>query len=621
MIVRFVGALGLIAVLVMSSYAALTEPPSPTFPPPALEEAPKLPRPLKLTPEQEAALVEVRRILKEAWDVANSIVPPTRLPGTTAPEASKTDLERYKERLLRDIEEARFRAGDVSTASSTRKNWDLALAQLRYGHLQDAVRTVMKSRLYNTPEMLVVMKMLADYGDLEGAKEVAQAQVTKESIDPKRRQLQAELLAYLARRQAQVGQIAARETLRQAVEAMKANHKYPAFQYVGWTAIGCSQSAMGDQPSSAESFRNALQAALVFRPRNHEAQRVHVLRLIGRAAREAGHNSISDRIFQEAIQAASHLPDSRVRTYATGMVAETQIRSNDRAGGMQTFQAALKFAEGLPSGRERITAITQIVERQLSAGEREAATETIRRMRHHAEVITDPKERTTNLETVAWWEAKLITPQLALERAYALEGDDERQAVALASAAYWLIHSREPVLSSDVFQRMSHITSALLAKPLPNDQRKADVYLSNLARVQAVVTGALAALQTAGNIREANHKKNTYIGILSLLIKKKDISGAKTVAGALKEEWLPWDGTGKAMHDLAKIGVEAGDLHGAMTWAEGQNNLYVRAEALLGVALGDMEQQGIEDLRRGFPAIEAVGTGSSDTLTVGCTAL
>ena len=51
----------------------------------------------KITPEQEAALVEARKILKEAWEVANSIVPPTKPPGSTAPEFSQTDLERDKD--------------------------------------------------------------------------------------------------------------------------------------------------------------------------------------------------------------------------------------------------------------------------------------------------------------------------------------------------------------------------------------------------------------------------------------------------------------------------------------------------------------------------------------------
>ena len=159
----------------------------------------------KITPEQEAALVEVRKILREAWDVVNSIVPPRKLPGTTTPEASKTDLERYKERLLKEIEEARFRAGDFTTTSTTKQHLDLALTQLRYGHLQEAVRTATEERLSFTSEALVVMKMLTDVGDFAGAMAVAQAQAKKRSLEIERQQVQAELLAYLARRQTQLG--------------------------------------------------------------------------------------------------------------------------------------------------------------------------------------------------------------------------------------------------------------------------------------------------------------------------------------------------------------------------------------------------------------------------------
>lgn len=578
----------------------------------------------KLTPEQETALVEVRKILIEAWEVAISIVPPTKPRGSTTPENRQTDLERYKNKLLRDIEEARFQAGDFATAATSQQHWDLALAQIRYGHLRVAVKTAAQGRFISNAETLAIMKMLSDAGDQAGVLELAQAQAGKNSLDVEQRQTQAELLAYLARRQAQVGKPEASATLDRAIEAVQANNKYPAFQYAGWTAIGCAQAAMGNQASSAESFQRAVEAALAFRPKHHEAQRVQVLRLVGRAARESGQKAIGEQIFQEAIRAANRLADHQIRASVMGMVAETQILSGDRTGGMQTFQSILDFTEELPSGQERQRVLAKILERQLAAGERELAAATLKRMRQQAEVITDPKQRAGSLDGVKWWEAQFVTPQMALERAYALQGDDEKQAEALASAAIRLIRSKEPFATPEILQRMSGTASALLARPFPNDRKRVDQYLSNLARVQAIAGGASSALQVLDRIPEP--RKELHLELVFLLTKKRDIAGAKQILSMLnvKDEEMPWGSSGMTYGDafrgLAKAQA-ATDSSGSLVWARQQKSLYAQVETLLGIALGIMDRERIPEIRNGLPDIMPVGTGSNDTLAMGCTAL
>jgi hypothetical protein len=606
--------------------AAVTEPQTPVQTAPTLQATPQATKPFKLTPEQEAALVEVRKILKEAWEVATRIVPPTKPPGSTTPEASRTDLERYKERLLHDIELARFRAGDFTTAQTTKQHWDLAVAQIRYGHFPKAVQTATQQRFSFALETLVIMKMLSDAGDLAGALEVAQAQSGKKPLDVEQRQAQAELLAYLARRQAEVGKPEARATLDRAIEAVKANNKYPAFQYAGWTAIGCAQAAMGEQAASAESFRQAVKAALAFRPKHHKAQRSHVLRLVGRAARESNQKSISEQIFHEAIRAANRLTDPQIRASVVGMVAETQILSGDRTGGMQTFQSILDFTEELPSGLERQRALAKILERQLAAGERELAAATLERMRQQAETITDPKQRASNLSGVKWWESQFVTPQMALEHAYALQGDDEKQAEALAFAVYRLVHGKESVLTPDVLHRISQTALALLAKPLPDDRKRADQYLFALARVQAVATGASSALQVANRMTDHKNQKEMYLGLVFLLTDKKDFDGAKQMLAMLnvKDEEMPWGSSGMTRGDAFRESAKAQaatDSSGALAWAQQLKSLYAQVETLLGTAHGIMDRERIPGIRNGLPYIGPVGTGSDDTLVFGCKAL
>jgi hypothetical protein len=232
-------------------------------------------------------LVEVRRILKEAWEVANSIVPPTKPRGSTTLENSLTELERYKNRLLRDTELTRFWAGDFARAATSREYWDLAIAQIRYGHLQEGVQTATNGTFSFAAETLVILKMLSDAGDLTGAMKVAEAQAKgRRYSGPAQKQYEAELLAYLARRQAEAGQLEARETLGRAMAAVRSNINAPYqfapyFQHGGWTAIGCAQAAMGDRAGGEEAMRHAIKAAASLPREEYEGQKAQAVSLIG----------------------------------------------------------------------------------------------------------------------------------------------------------------------------------------------------------------------------------------------------------------------------------------------------------------------------------------------------
>lgn len=283
----------------------------------------------------------------------------------------------------------------------------------------------------------------------------------------------------------------------------------------------------------------------------------------------------------------------------------------------------MEFTEKLPSEPERRRVLAKILERQLAAGERELAAATLERMRQHAVTITDPKQRANSLDGVKWWEVKFVTPQMALERAYALQGDDEKQAEALAFAAIQLIRNNEPVATTEIFHRMSETTSALLAKPLPDDRKRADQYLSNLARVQAVAGDASSSLQIANRMTDRKNQKEMYLELVFLLTKKRDVAGAKQMLAMLsiKDEEMPWGSSGMtrgdAFRELAKAHAST-DSSGALAWAQQQKSLYAQVETLLGTALGVMDRERIPEIRNGLPDIGPVGTGSNDTLGIGC---
>ena len=591
----------------------------------------------KITSVQEVALVWVRKMLKEAWEVANSIVPPTKLPGTTVPENSLTELERYKNRLLRDTELTRFWAGDFSTVATSREYWDLTIAQIRYGRLQDAAETATnKSNLsffFSSAQTLVILKLLSDAGDLAGAMQVAEALAQRTHYGgPARKQHEAELMAYMARRQAEAGKPEARETLARAIEVIRSNKNAPYrtapyFQHGGWAAIGCAQVAMGDRTGGEESMRHAIKAAASLPREEYEGDKGRAVNLIGRAAAESGLKSASEEAFQEALRLARNIAQSSTRAQVMAKVAVSQLQSGDRVGGQRTLDEAIQFADSLPSYQEQLRARGVIVAQQIEAGERTSAEATVERMRRLTEALTDVKEQEADRKAFQSWEAQLMTPQVALDRAYALEGHDEEQATALAYAAYLVVHSKEPVSTPEILQRLSKTAASLLAQPLPNNRKRADQYLGSLARVQVVADGTSPALQTAGRISDSSSQKNSYLGLLSLLTKKKDVVGAKQVVALLrvKEEDLPSGDSGDTLGDkvknLARVQAEIEDTSQALQWARQQVSPYAKVQGLLGVALGLMERIAIYDLRQHLPASMAINKGARDTLTLGCSTL
>jgi hypothetical protein len=268
-----------------------------------------------------------------------------------------------------------------------------------------------------------------------------------------------------------------------------------------------------------------------------------------------------------------------------------------------------------------------IVEQQVEEGDPEGAAETLARRGQWAETIADATEREAELSGIRWWDGKLLPPQLALEQAYAIQGDDERQAKALAMAAYTLIHRGQSMVTPEILQRLSQTAAALLAKPLPTDEKKAKNYLSSLAAVQAVTDGAAQALQTLNRVIDSKGQREIRAGIVTLLIQKKDVTGAKLLLGFPDsgDEGVMFGSVGDTLGDkiqkVAKIQAGMGELAGALQWARQQQNPYAKAMALLGAGLGLMEHEGIENIRRHWPSEMVIVKGAMGSVRLGCAAL
>jgi len=625
LVVLFLAPLGVFA---GAGCAAMTETEAPV--PPA-QTAPAN-KPAWLTPEKETALVEVRKILKEAWEVADHIALPSPL---FTKGATIKALGEMKQRVLWHINDAQVQAGDFF---NVRQNIYpgrevVVLEQIRYGYLPEAIQGAIDDRLNQAADVLLILKALTDAGDLSGAQQVAETKLRKTSRGgAELKEYEAALLAYMARRQAEVGKPEADALLVRAMEAARSNDKQlymksSSFLHGGWAAIGCAQAAMGDRAAAEEAMRRAIKAAVSLRKEEYDGQKAVILRLIGRAASRVGLTQASQEAFQEALRFAQQIKELQMRVRAVTKVAVFQSQAGDRLGGQHTLDEVITFARNLPDHQQRRRALSIIVEQQFEEGDPEGAAAMLERWRQWATTLVDATEREAELNGIRWWDGKLLPSQLALEQAYAIQGDDEKQAKALGTAVYVLVHRPQSMATPEIFKRLSLTAAALLAKPLPADEKKANNYLSSLAAVQAVTDGAVQALQTLGRITDSTRQKTTPTALISLLIQKRDVAGAKLLIGSPNSDDVgvlsgsSGDTLGDKIQKVAKIQAGMGDATGALQWAHRQTNPYAKAMALLGVGLGLMEREGIEHIRQQWPAHLVVAKGAHDSVEVGCAAL
>jgi tetratricopeptide (TPR) repeat protein len=551
--------------------AALTKPVTPACKPPCL------------TAEQEAALVEVRKILKEARQVAEGIELPSRL--TTRGMVLK-DLQASKDRLINEIEEAQFRIGDFSTAAKTKRPWSLALAQAKYGQVKEAVQTAARAPDYITDTLLVLVDALIKAGDISAALTVAEAKLNKQSLEHWRYRDQASIFSLIARRQHEKGDPAARITLERALKAANALSDPKRFRplpdhVIAWIHIAKTQAVMGDHSGSADSFRQAIQAARTIK---RDGTPESALASIAVAQAESGDQEASAETFQESIRLTNEL-DAKDKVFRLVRTACSQVMRGHRASGIQTFQQAMQIAEGLPP-IEKGRVLREIVDWQIKAGEREAVAETLERARKAGVDVT----------TLA---AKAGYLRLALELAGTIS-DVWNQSGVLAFIALRLVETKDPFGTPEVFQQLSQTATALLKEPVPKDNSRANHMFMNIALVQASAGDLPTALRTIEMISGDSYlERIAYTELIKLLTTQGKLADAQQVADGRKDDWVL--AYTRVRWDIASLGVRAGNVQDTLAWARKQPEGFAQGYALLGVAEELMKQKGIENIGKLLP--------------------
>ncbi len=543
----------------------------------------------KITPEQEAALVEVRKILQEAKQAAESYTLPSKL--TSTPTMLRA-LEQRKTLLLEEIEQAQLRAGDLAAAMGTKRLDLLALAQAQYGDIKGAIQTATRNRVAEN-ELLTLVDTVIKAGDIPAAVTVAQSNFAKNGVELWRQRNQAAVYALIARRQHEAGDPEAPAMLRDAIKSVPEPNHTPD-RYLALLHVARTQAIMGDRAGSADTFRKAIDAGLAQR---ELFEKVEALRVIAKAQAESGNRSGSDQTFQQAIQIIGAAPLPRI--FNSGCIAWSQFVTGNAPAGIQTFQRAIRNVEQVEMAK-RGQVLRELGNWQVKAGDVSGAHETVLLILRRAESLSDLKAKSTAITSAAGLAVLVGDPKQAIELT-AQVTDDWEQAGLLSSIAKTLVRTHDPFGSPEVFQQLAETAAALLKHPPPKDSSKKDTMRFSLALVQAAAGDVPSALRTADTISHLSLRVQAYGRAARLLTAKADFAHAKQVIQAMDEEWLAWFESESAVQKLAQAQTRAGDEPAAIIWAQQQKNMYAKGDALLGAALGLMEREGIVDVERLTP--------------------
>jgi|CXWL01.1.fsa_nt_gi tetratricopeptide (TPR) repeat protein len=531
-------------------------------------------KPAWLTPEKEAALVEVRKILREARKVAEGI--PTPFPILSDRHRRKA-LERMKDELLYMIEEAQLQSGDVGIASTLTKvskigfKQSLALAQARYGFTNEAVQTA-SSETLTGESLLLLVEALVHSGDIPAAIRLAEMQLPRDKVEHWRQKAAAIVYSYIAEEQHKVGDVKARETLNRAVkEGPTAKFAHTEEYIHGFIALARAQAALGGKATAGETFQRAVDALSLKRGDRHPAE---LLRWIAKAQAETGDAAASQQTFQRAIQQGTGYVDLACLAWA-------QDVTGNHEGAVESLKRAIDGA-GKLSPEEQAKALHYIAQWQMKIGARDAAAATIEQLRRSGALV----------------DARVLATRFGFfDRALAIDAGmqstDAERASFLRHLVKRFVETGDPIGTNEKFQQLSK-EATFLRDRLPKDRSKSEWMLAHIALVQAAAGDLASARQTIEKMSDGGPLSFTYEWIVDVFVQKGDLRMATQIASEMKEERRPFT---TMFRNLGNTHGKSGEVATGLAWARQQPDSYAKTNSLLGIAEGLMKARGIEAKR------------------------
>lgn len=585
-------SLALPGVFMGTGCAAMTEtespaPPTQSTPPVQAVPAPAI-RPAWLTPEKEAALVEVRKILREAQQVAKEIDAPNTPEEKMRPGVPLSFDEEHKRKLLRAIEYFQFRAGDFATAATTRVRTSLAFAKLQYGQVQDALRILRDERIRGNRlgevNAMTLVQALAQTGYMDAAIEMADAHSKYE------RHSEGRLFALIAQEQERLGDTRARDTIQRARMAAKFAGA-PNDRAVSLVYVARAQRSLGDRAGSDESLRWALDVALNA-PRDRSTI---VLRTIAVAQSDNGDQTGSAKLFKQIFEEEKSLSSSERIQRLASQACDLAVRGY-RSSATEMFQEAMQVADGLPIG-EQIRMWREIGDRLVKSGDQGAVRALAQRLVETGQSIADEQTKKDALAGASFLAANMGDLERAIQLA-TMTNDEWRTTGLFRVVMEKAMENNNPTDTEAILRRLSKAVDGLLNSQLPKDRSQADGRLSDIAKIQAVVGDVSLAVQTLKRIvsQDWHQGSGAYPQTITLLARQRNFTGARQIVDAIEKKSLKAISVAEALQHLGSAYAEAGDAQAALDWARHMKVGFAKASILLGVAEGLMNRQGIEKI-------------------------
>lgn len=558
---------------------------------------------IKITPEQEAALVEVRKILRQASEIAQDVV-------IENPESKAGKfLVNNKRFVLWDIVGAQARARDIDGARLTAMangvgGVAIGIALAKAGRPHEGLKELASLEL-DPPTRFVLVEALMKAGDRQTALEVAESRGSL--------LWQAPAIAYLANLQAKAGDVEYKKTFQRALKVAEAfdkldHHSSDANigKYKALVHIARAQADAGDVTESRESFVKALETALVV----PERDQFNALLIIAEAQARSGDQLGSERTFGQAINAAKKLAPNQ-QLSGLERIAKTQLEVGNRTAATETVRLLLQVPSG-SSPYDQADGLMRQARWHLILGDRAAAKAALQTVAPQVRTIADgvataklEKDdiyydspelgKSTIYHSLAQLAAECGLYEMAQEAVRAITSDQTKANAIRQIITESISESERPEVQQVVQALTKDATTLTGLLSFPRDLTLLDV-----AVIQAAVRDVPSAIRIADRVVDAL-RDNAYREIVVMLIKKKDWSGAQEVLNGMKARWMLDESSHLMFRALGRAQAKAGMVKQVIEWSHNQPDSVARANVLLGVAEGLMERIGIEQLRPVVP--------------------
>ncbi len=547
-------------------------------------------KPAWLTSEKEAALVEARKILREASQLAQSVA-------IKNPESNEGKfLDRNKKFVLRDIAAAQARAGDIdgAIANGWEKSEAVGLAYARAGQPHEALKVVNARHL--RPENLeVILEALHKSGDGGTALDVIENVYVPWD--------RAEALFLYARFLAKSGDPRANEIAQRAYALSNTLAKGQPWVYA---RLGEFQADTGDSMASRQSFQKARDAALAG---SDPEQRLKSLLMVARTQSRYMDQPASEKTYGEAIRVTKDFPPIQQESKLGG-IAREQLKIGHRAAAAETVRLILQVPSGSSPG-EQAEGLMRQARWHLTLGDQEAAKAALQAVAPKVRALADgyltaklekgdshhgsPELGKSNVYySLARLAAECGLYEMAQEAVRVITSEQ-----AKANAIRYIItgsiqKSDRPEVQQVIQALVKDATDLIGLLSFPRDLTLLDV-----AVIQAAAGDVPAAVRTADRVVDAL-RDHAYRDMASILIERKNWSGAQEILSRMKAQWMLDESSHHTFRTLGKAQAKASGGKQVIEWAQTQPDAVARANVLLGVAEGLMDKTGIEPL---FPAV------------------